>query len=84
MLKNEIQSTIKTGKKESDMINMSKKMISFTTKTLSFGVMVLLILFTSVTMTGSALPDNEGSGQMNSESVAVYVLDSGHHHLGDG
>ncbi|NOR48466.1 MAG: PQQ-binding-like beta-propeller repeat protein [Methanosarcinaceae archaeon] len=84
MLKNEIQSTIKTGKKESDMINMSKKMISFTTKTLSFGVMVLLILFTIVTMTGSALPDNESSGQMNSESVAVYVLDAGHHHLGDG
>lgn len=66
------------------MMNMSKETIWFTTKTQSFGVLVLLILFTVVTMTGSALPDNEGSGQINSGSTAVYELDAGHHHLGDG
>ena len=66
------------------MMNMSKETIRFTTKTLSFGLLVLFILFAVVTMTGSALPDNEGSGQLNSESTAVYVLNSGHHHLGDG
>ncbi len=65
-------------------MGISKETIRFTTKTLSFRVLVLLILFTVVTMTGSALPDNEGSGQLNSESTAVYVLDAGHHHLGDG
>lgn len=74
----------KTGKKESDMMNMSKETIRFTTKTLSFGVLVLFILFAVVTMTGSALLFNEGSEQLNSESTAVYVLNSGHHHLGDG
>jgi len=65
-------------------MGLAKETIWFTTKTLSFAVLVLLILFTVVTMTGSALPDNEGSGQLNSESPAVYVLDAGHHHLGDG
>ncbi|HJH32187.1 MAG TPA: hypothetical protein C5S50_08455 [Methanosarcinaceae archaeon] len=45
---------------------------------------ILLILFAIVTMTGSALPDNEYSGQLNPGSTAVYVLDAGHHHLGDG
>jgi len=63
---------------------MSKETIWFTTKTLSFRVPVLLIFFTIITMTGSALPDNEVSGQLNSECAAVYVLDAGHHHLGDG
>jgi outer membrane protein assembly factor BamB len=43
-----------------------------------------IILVIAVTMTGSALPDNGISGQLNSESAAVYVLDAGHHHLGDG
>ena len=65
-------------------MGLSKESIRFTTKTLSFGVLVLLILFAVFTMTGSALPDNEGSGQLNPESTAVYVLDAGHHHLGDG
>ena len=65
-------------------MGLSKETIWFTTKTLSFGVLVLLILFTVVTMTGSALPDNEDSGQLNSEYTAVYLLDAGHHHLGDG
>ncbi len=65
-------------------MDMSKETIWFTTKTLSFGVLVLLILFTVFTMTGSALPDNEDSKQLNSESTAVYVLDADHHHLGDG
>jgi len=63
---------------------MSNETIWFTTKTLSFGVLILLILFTVVTMTGSALPDNEGLGQLNSDPVDVYVLDADHHHLGDG
>jgi len=63
---------------------MSKENIWFTTKTLSFAVLVLLILFTVVTITGSALPDNVGSGQLDSESTVEYVLDAGHHHLGDG
>jgi len=71
-------------KKESDMMNMSKETIWFTTKTLSFGILVLLILFSIVTMTGSALPDNGDSKQLNSKSTAVYVLDADHHHLGDG
>lgn len=55
-------------------------------KTLSFGVysIILLILFTIVTMTGSALLDNEDSGQFNSDSIAIYMLDAGHYHLGDG
>ncbi len=65
-------------------MRLAKETIWFTTKTLSFAVLVLLILFTVVTMTGSALPDNEVSGQLNPESTAVYVLDAGHHHLGDG
>ena len=63
---------------------ISKETIWFTAKTLSFGVLILLILFSVVIMTGSALPDNEGSKQLNPESTAVYVLDAGHHHLGDG
>lgn len=63
---------------------MSKKTIWFTTKTLSFRVLVFLIFFNIMTMTGNALPDNEISGQLNSEPTAVYVLDAGHHHLGDG
>jgi len=65
-------------------MGVAKKTIRSTTKTLSFAVLVLLILFTVVTIAGSALPDNEGSGQSNLESTAVYVLDAGHHHLGDG
>ncbi len=65
-------------------MRLAKETIWFTTKTLSFAVLVLLILFTVVTMTGSALPDNVESGQLDSESPAVYVLDAGHHHLGDG
>jgi outer membrane protein assembly factor BamB len=65
-------------------MRLAKETIWFTTKTLSFAVLVLLILFTVVTMTGSALPDNEVSGQLNPESTAVYVLDADHHHLGDG
>ncbi len=65
-------------------MNMSKETIQFTIKTLSFRVLILLILFTVVIMTGSALPDSEGPGQLNSEPAAVYVLDAGHHHLGDG
>ena len=65
-------------------MRLAKETIWFTTKTLSFAVLVLLILFTVVTITGSALPDNEGSGQLDSESPAVYALDTGHHHLGDG
>ncbi|HUV83455.1 MAG TPA: hypothetical protein VMW53_10335, partial [archaeon] len=65
-------------------MGLAKETIWFTTKTLSFAVLVLLILFTVVTMTGSALPDNVGSGQLDSESPAVYVLDADHHHLGDG
>ena len=65
-------------------MNMSKETIWFKTKTLSFAVLVLLILFTVVPIIGSALPDNEGSGQSNLESTAVYVLDASHHHLGDG
>ena len=65
-------------------MRLSKETIWFTPKTLSFAVLVLLILFTVVTMTGSALPDNVGSGQLDSESPAVYVLDADHHHLGDG
>lgn len=63
---------------------MSKETIWFTTKTLSFRALVLLIFFTIITMTGGALPDNEVSGQLNSERAAVYVLDADHHHLGDG
>ncbi|MFV9631465.1 MAG: PQQ-binding-like beta-propeller repeat protein [Methanosarcinales archaeon] len=63
---------------------MSKETIWFTTKILSFRVLVFLIFFTIMTMTGNALPDNEISGQLNSEPTAVYVLDAGHHHLGDG
>jgi hypothetical protein len=65
-------------------MGLAKETIWFTTKTLSFAVLVLLILFTAVTITGSALPDNVGSGQLDSESPAVYVLDAGHHHPGDG
>jgi len=65
-------------------MKMSKETIWFTTKTLSFRVLVLLIFFTIITMTGSALPDNEVSGQLNSECAAVYMLDADHHHLGDG
>jgi len=65
-------------------MRLAKETIWFTTKTLSFAVLVLLILFTVVPMTGSALPDNVESGQLDSESPAVYVLDAGHHHLGDG
>jgi hypothetical protein len=65
-------------------MRLVKETIWFTTKTLSFAVLVLLILFTVVTITGSALPDNVGSGQLDSEFPAVYVLDAGHHHLGDG
>jgi len=65
-------------------MGISKETIRFTTKTLSFAVLVLLILFTAVTMTGSALPDNEVPGQLNPESTVVYVLDADHHHLGDG
>jgi len=65
-------------------MRLAKETIWFTTKTLSFAVLVLLILFAVVPMTGSALPDNVGSGQLDSESPAVYVLDAGHHHLGDG
>jgi len=65
-------------------MRLAKETIWFTTKTLSFAVLVLLILFTVVTITGSALPDNEGSGQLDSESTVEYVLDAGHHHLGDG
>jgi len=65
-------------------MRLAKETIWFTTKTLSFAVLVLLILFTVVPMTGSALPDNEVSGQLNPESTAVYVLDADHHHLGDG
>ncbi|KAF5418879.1 MAG: Outer membrane protein assembly factor BamB [Candidatus Methanogaster sp.] len=63
---------------------MSKETIWFTTKTPSIGALVLLIFFTVITMTGSALSDNEGSGQLNPESAVVYVLDADHHHLGDG
>lgn len=63
---------------------MVKETIWSTAKTLLFGVPVLLILFAVVTMTGNALPDNEGSGQLNSDSTSVIVLDPGHHHLGDG
>lgn len=63
---------------------MSKKTIWFTTKALSFRVLVFLVFFTIMTMAGNALPDNEISGQLNSKSAAVYVLDAGHHHLGDG
>ena len=63
---------------------MSKETIWFTTKTLSSRVLVLLIFFTIITMAGSALPDKEISGQLNSECAAVYVLDADHHHLGDG
>jgi hypothetical protein len=55
---------------------MSKETIWFTRKTLSFRVLVLLIFFTIITMTGNALPDNEISGQLNLESAAVYVLDA--------
>jgi hypothetical protein len=65
-------------------MGLAKETIWFTTKILSFAVLVLLILFTVVTITGSALPDNEGSGQLDPESPAVYVLDADHHHLGDG
>ena len=65
-------------------MRLAKETIWFTTKTLSFAVLVLLILFTVVPMTGSALSDNVESGQLDSESPAVYVLDAGHHHLGDG
>jgi hypothetical protein len=65
-------------------MGLAKETIWFTTKTPSFAVLVLLILFTAVTMTGSALPDNEEAGQLHSESPAVYVLDAGHHHPGDG
>jgi len=65
-------------------MGVAKETIRSTTKTLSFAVLVLLILFTVVSIIGNALPDNEGSGQLNSESTAMYVLDAGHHHLGDG
>ena len=65
-------------------MNRSKETIWFTTKTLSSGILVLLILFTVFTMTGCALPENEVSGQLNPESAAVYMLDTDHHHLGDG
>jgi outer membrane protein assembly factor BamB len=65
-------------------MRLAKETIWFTTKTLSFAVLVLLILFTVVPMTSSALPDNEGSGQLTSESTTMYVLDVDHHHLGDG
>ena len=65
-------------------MRLAKENIWFKTKTLSFAALVLLILFTVVPMTGSALPDNVGSGQLDSESPAVYALDAGHHHLGDG
>jgi hypothetical protein len=65
-------------------MKLAKETIWFTTKTLSFAVLVLIILFTVVTITGSALPDNVGTGQLDSESPAVYVLDAGYHHLGDG
>ncbi|MCD4797715.1 MAG: hypothetical protein K8R19_01725, partial [Methanosarcinales archaeon] len=65
-------------------MRLAKETIWFKTKTLSFAVLVLLILFTVVPIIGSALPDNEGSGQSNLESTAVYVLDASHHHLGDG
>ncbi|MCD4766230.1 MAG: hypothetical protein K8R34_06945 [Methanosarcinales archaeon] len=57
-------------------MRLAKETIWFTTKTLSFAVLVLLILFTVVTITGSALPDNVGSGQLDSESPAVYALDT--------
>ena len=57
-------------------MRLAKETIWFTTKTLSFAVLVLLILFTVVPMTSSALPDNVGSGQLNSESTAEYVLDT--------
>ena len=43
-----------------------------------------IILVIAITITGSALPDNVGSGQLDPESTAVYVLDADHHHLGDG
>ena len=65
-------------------MNKSMETIWFTTKTLSSGVLVLLIVFTVFTMTGCALPENEVSGQLNPESAAVYMLDTDHHHLGDG
>ena len=66
------------------MMNFSKETIRITTKTLSFGVLVLLILFAIFTMTGSCLPDNGSSGQLNPEFTSVYQLDADHHHLGDG
>ena len=52
---------------------MSKETIRFTIKTLSFRGLILLILFTVVTMIGNALPDNEGPGQLISEPAAVCV-----------
>ncbi|MBE9509279.1 MAG: PQQ-binding-like beta-propeller repeat protein [Bacteroidetes bacterium] len=66
------------------IMGLANETLRFTAQTMSSGVLILLILFTVVTMNGSALPDNEGSGQLNSESAAVYVLDADHHHLGDG
>lgn len=65
-------------------MGLAKETLRFTAQTMSSGVLILLILFTIVTMTGSALPDNGGSGELSPESTAVYVLDTGHHHLGDG
>jgi len=65
-------------------MGLANETLRFTAQTMSSGVLILLILFTVFTMTGSALPDNEVPGQLNPESTAVYVLDADHHHLGDG
>ncbi len=65
-------------------MGLAKETLRFPVQTMSSGVLVLLILFTVFTMTVSALPDNEDSGQLNPEFTAVYVLDADHHHLGDG
>ncbi|MGP8330121.1 MAG: outer membrane protein assembly factor BamB family protein [Methanosarcinaceae archaeon] len=64
-------------------MNMSKKSIWYTAKNLSLGLLILLISFSVVTMTGSAL-SNGDLKQLNPGSTVVYVLDAGHHHLGDG
>jgi len=65
-------------------MGLAKETLRFPVQIMSSGVLILLILFTVVTMTGSALPDNGGLGELKPESTAVYVLDAGHHHLGDG
>ena len=66
------------------IMGLANETLRFTAQTMSSGVLILLILFTIFTMTGSALPDNGGSGELKPESTAVYVLDADHHRQGDG